>query len=124
MPVYALICDKCKDEWEDIHPMTADHPMCRKGCGVRCGTNPSKQIPKRERQFAGSERVSMQWGFAPDEVQEARQEFDGTGATIRDNGDVEFDSRGQERAFRKRIKTMQAKGAAEKRAEVDQAASA
>jgi len=106
MPIYALKCQKCGDEWEDIHPMTQQHPKCRKGCGCRCDTNPSKQVPRRERQFAGSERTSLQFGFDASEVDEARRDFDGTGARITDEGDVEFDNRSQERAFRKRYKQI------------------
>lgn len=107
MPIYALVCPKCKDRWEDYHPIRAPHPLCRKGCRKRCETDPGAQMPRRERQFCGSQTMSLQFGFDASEAEEARRDFDGTGATIKDSGDVHFDNRSQERAFRKRYKQIE-----------------
>ena len=101
MPIYATICESCGNRNpSDFHRMAESHSPCEK-CGGSCRTDVGSQLFVRERHFAGSERMSLQFGFHPDEVDEARQEFQHTGAQIDDEGGVFFDNRSQERAFRR-----------------------
>ena len=103
MPTYALRCPSCGVKWETFHKMSEPHPPCA-ACGTVGEWDPTEQKTTGERRFAGMERMSLQFGFDASEAAEARRMFDGTGATIDDEGDVYFDTRGQERRFRERYK--------------------
>lgn len=105
MPVYAVKCEKCGCSGDQVHKMSDEHSPCA-ACGGKVGIDYTRQKTRSERRFAGSEAVSLQFGFHPDEVAEARREFEGTGADIKDDGEVHFESRGVERKFRKKWESM------------------
>lgn len=117
MPIYCVICP-AGHKHETFHKMDEPHPPCETpGCGLPVSTDFTEQKPLRERHFSGLERMSLQFGFNEAEVEEARMEFGSTGATIDDQGDVYFDNRSQEKAFRRRWKEIESQTAERKRVE-------
>lgn len=123
MPSYDIKCTSCKWKGHDYHKMSEPHCPCPK-CGKKTETDIGRQgFPRLgNREFHGQGRNSFQWSFCEDEVAEARRDFAGTGATITDEGDVLFDNRSQERAFRGRIKQMRRKTAEQEQAKETKAA--
>jgi len=102
MPIYALHCEGCGHRWDDYCTMKQRSKLRCPQCNKKAETDFERQKPHRERQFAGSESMSFQFGFDESEVREAREMFGATGATITDEGDVHFANRTQERQFRRK----------------------
>jgi len=108
MPMYDLRCATCRHEWEAFHAMRNPHPDC-----PRCGGS-SWSVPtavKLDRVFHGeSEELSVVEGWNPKEVEEARAELGkhnpDAANCIKDNGDVYFRDRAQQRTYAKALQNM------------------
>jgi len=124
MPIYPLKCSKCKHAWEEFCQASRRNRLrCPKGCKGRAETNFDKLTIRREREFFGEQQTSLEFGFDASEAAEAAKLFEGTGATIvqegENAGDVLFANRGQQRRFRKRYAKLE-KEFAEKNASGEQ----
>jgi hypothetical protein len=58
------------------------------------------------RVFTGTETLSRTWGFHPDEVGEVQRMMGAAGNCINADGDVNFGSRSEEKAFREKYKAV------------------
>lgn len=98
MPIYEFECPKCKERSEEFAKMSeSDAVFSCASCG--CVKNRVFSLPHRERQFSGTESVSLTEGFNRNEVGRARQLLPNHQHCIRDDGSVVFSSRSEQRSF-------------------------
>jgi putative FmdB family regulatory protein len=98
MPIYEFKCPQCGERSEEFAKMSESNAefVCR-ACSVK------KQrvfsLPNRERQFHGTESVSLTEGFAKNEVLKARRMLPQFQHCIRDDGSVVFANRSEQRKY-------------------------
>ena len=98
MPIYERVCRQCDERFEFFAPMSDSDsmPPCPK-CGGQSAQVFSLCV--RDRQFSGSESVSMTEGFLPKEVMKARQAMPNHQHCIRSDGSVVFSSRSEQKSY-------------------------
>jgi len=99
MPIYEFECPGCHERSEEFAKMSESNAefVC-----LACNRTKNRvfSLPHRERQFSGTESVSMTEGFHKNEVRKARGMMPGFQHCIRDDGSVVFSSRSEERGFK------------------------
>lgn len=113
MPLYEMRCPACGSEFEVLCAHGARHEQACPECSMQpCEAKPT--LFRREREFHGSETLSLCHGFSPEEVREARRDLPSW--DIKDNGDVHFRNRSHYRTCmkeRKAAESLKANCAAE-----------
>lgn len=106
-------CPECGERFKACAAASNDWIVtCPNGHGFMAEAGTQADAPARNltdnRVFTGQETLSRTFGFHPDEVGEVRQMLGAVGNCINANGDVNFGSRSEERAFRTKYKAVRA----------------